>query len=183
VKFPAELRPEQVVAIVDTREPNPVPIGLPYEIATLNTADFGLKAMPGLCAYESKTEDDLLAFAGINRPRADREIERMLAFPCRGIVAQTTWDRLEAGHWRSKVTPSAVIGSLLGWGSMGIPIYLVANRERAGQLISRLLFIAARREYRKLRGLLLPQKEPATLSRNAYPPETIDAFCPGEVGA
>ena len=112
-----------------------------------------------LAALERKSESDLLGCIGIERDRFDREIMRLLAYPVRGLIIESTWERIEAGNWRSKITPAAALGSLLGWGAMGIPIYMVDTHERAGQFIARILFTAARREYRKLRGLLQPIEE------------------------
>ncbi len=175
--FPAELNPENVVVTIDSREQLPIDVSpMRSEVGTLPTADYGLKAMPHLCAIERKSESDLLSCIGVERERFEREVLRLLAYPVRAIVVESTWQRIEAGEWRSKVTPAAALGSLLGWGALGIPIYMVATHERAGQFIARILFTAARREYRKLRGLLLLDKFPARLSPNAAPPETINSF-------
>ena len=57
-------------------------------------------------------------------------------------------------------------------------IVMAGSHEQAGQFISRILFTAARREYRKLRGLLSePDTVPVRLARGAYNPATIDSFC------
>ncbi len=64
------------------------------------------------------------------------------------------WERLEAGGWRSQVTPAAVIGSLLGWIAAGLPVVMAGDHARAGRYVSRLLFTAARRRWRENRELL-----------------------------
>ncbi len=156
----AELRPEQVVCIVDSREQLPVDLSpMPTEIGTLPTGDYGIKALPELCAIERKSESDLLSCVGVERDRFDREVKRLLAYPVRAIVVESTWQRIESGEWRSKVTPPAAVGSLLGWVAMGLPIIMAADHDRAGRFIARLLFTAARREYRKVRGLVSPPRQ------------------------
>ncbi len=73
--------------------------------------------------------------------------------PVRAIVCETTWAELEAGQWRSKVTPAAALGSCLGWIAAGVPVIMAGDHQRAGRCIARLLFIAARRRWRELRAL------------------------------
>ena len=41
----------------------------------------------------------------------------------------------------------------------GLPVVMAGDRERAGRYVSRLLFTAARREWRKLRALAIQPKE------------------------
>jgi hypothetical protein len=66
------------------------------------------------------------------RGRFDREIQRLLAYSVRGIVVESTWAALEAGGWRSQVTPAAAVGSCLGWIAAGVPIIMAGDHDRAG---------------------------------------------------
>jgi hypothetical protein len=77
-----------------------------------------------------------------------------LAYPVRAIVIETTWPDLEQGKWRSQVTPSAAVGSVLGWIAAGVPIVMAGDHARAGRYVSRLLFTAARRRWREARALV-----------------------------
>lgn len=152
--LPAELRPEQVVAVVDTREQLPLDLSpLAVEVGTLTTGDYSVRGLENVIAIERKSLSDLLGCIGQERERFDREVLRLLAYPCRAIVIESTWADLEAGDWRSKVTSSAVIGSCLGWIAAGVPIVLAGDHERAGRYVSRLLFTAARRRWREARAL------------------------------
>jgi hypothetical protein len=81
---------------------------------------------------------------------------RLLAYPTRALVIESTWPEVEAGNWRSKITSSAAVGSLLGWIAAGVPIVMAETHERAGRYVSRLLFTAARRRWRECRSLILP---------------------------
>lgn len=76
---------------------------------------------------------------------------RLLAFPYRGLVVEATMADLERGEWRNQLTPAQVIGSVLGWSLMGLPVHLVGSHEAAGKAVARLLAIAARREWRQCR--------------------------------
>ena len=78
-------------------------------------------------------------------------------------MIEASWADLEAGQWRSQVTPAAAIGSVLGWISSGVPIIMAGDHERAGRYVGRLLFTAARRRWRECRGLIAqvqPEAEP-----------------------
>ena len=61
------------------------------------------------------------------------------------------------GQWRGNVTPQSAMGSLVGWIAAGVPIVMASDHRRAGQFVSRMLFIAARRRWREARKLLETQ--------------------------
>lgn len=153
--LPAELKTEDVVAIIDTREQLPLDLApLQVEPGTLATGDYSVRGLEHVVALERKSLTDLLCCVGSERERFDREIQRMLAYPVRCLVVEATWSDLEAGEWRSHVTPAAAVGSCLGWIAAGVPIIMAGDHERAGRYASRLLFTAARRRYRELRALV-----------------------------
>ncbi len=154
-RIPADIRPEQVTAIVDTREQLPLDLSpLQTTAGTLATGDYSIVGLENVVAVERKSISDLLGCIGGERERFDREVQRLLAYPCRCIIVEATWADLEAGQWRSKVTPAAAIGSILGWISAGVPIVMAGDHARAGRYVSRLLFIAARRRWRENRQLV-----------------------------
>jgi hypothetical protein len=78
----------------------------------------------------------------------------LMAYQVRALVVESTWAELEVGGWRSQVKPASVIGSLLGWSAMGLPIVMAGNHRKAGQYVSKLLYIAARRRWREARMLI-----------------------------
>lgn len=178
--LPADLAAESVVAIIDTREQHPLDLSpLRSEAGTLATGDYSVKGLESVVAIERKSLPDLLGCIGQDRERFEREIVRLLAYPCRAIVIEATWPDLERGEWRSKVTPQAAVGSCLGWIAQGVPMVMAGDHRRAGRYVSRLLFIAARRRWREARALVVSVEATAPrLVRGAPPPETIDSFCP-----
>ena len=153
----AELRPEQVTAIIDSREQLPLDLSpLQTVSGTLATGDYSVQGLENIVAVERKSLPDLLTCIGTCRERFDREVMRLLAYPTRAIVVEATWPDLERGEWQSKVTPAAAVGSVLGWIASGVPIIMAGDHARAGRYVSRLLFTAARRRWREARALVGP---------------------------
>ncbi len=144
-----ELKPEDVVAIIDTREQLPYDLKpLKTVVATLSTGDYSLIGHEKMVSIERKSLEDFLGCIGQSRERFERECTRLLDYPTRAIVVEASWADLERGEWRSKITPNAAMGSALGWIAMGIPIIFGGNRASCQKLVARLLFIAARRAHR-----------------------------------
>ena len=80
--LPAELKPDQVVAIIDTREQAPLDLSpLRSEAGTLATGDYSVKGLVNVVAIERKSLTDLLGCIGQDRERFDREVIRLLAIP------------------------------------------------------------------------------------------------------
>lgn len=137
--------------LVDSREQLPLPFTVPSAPATLATADYSARGLERIVALERKELSDLLACVGRERERFEREIQRMLAYPVRAIVVESSWQELEAGQWRGKVTPAAAVGSCLGWIAAGVPVVMVGTRQRAAEYIERIIVITHRRRWRELR--------------------------------
>lgn len=153
--IPAELPIESVVAIVDTREQMPLDLSpLRSEVATLTTGDYSVKGLENIVAIERKSLVDLLGCIGGERERFDREVQRMLAYPVRALVVESTWQIIEAGKWQSRISAASAVGSLLGWIATGLPVVMANDRERAGRYVGRLLYTAARRRWREARMLI-----------------------------
>ena len=152
--IPATLKPDQIVAVVDTREQLPLDLS-PLRIVpgTLPTGDYSVKGLEHIVAVERKSLSDLLGCIGVGRERFEREVQRLLAYPTRALVVESTWSTIEAGEWRSKITPAAAMGSLLGWIAAGLPVIMAGDHDRAGQYVGRLLYIAASRRWRENREL------------------------------
>jgi ERCC4-type nuclease len=153
--LPAELKPESITAVVDTREQRPLDLSpLPTVRDTLTTGDYSVRGLEHVVAVERKSLPDLVSCVGGQRGRFDQEVQRLLIYPVRALVVEASWFEIEEGGWRSKVPPQAVLGSLLGWIAMGLPVVMAEDHERAGRYVSRLLQISARRRWREARELL-----------------------------
>ena len=89
--IPAELRPDQVTAIVDSREQYPLDLSPLHTVAgTLTTGGLFRLGLVDVVAIERKSLSDLLACIGQQRARFDREVLRMLAYPTRAIVIENS---------------------------------------------------------------------------------------------
>jgi DNA excision repair protein ERCC-4 len=152
--MPTDLSPNDLVAVIDSREQHPLDLApLRSRIATLSTGDYSLRGLESVVAIERKSLTDLLLNVGQGRDRFHREVMRLLAYPVRALVVESTWPELERGEWRSKVSNTAALGTVLNWIGMGLPVIMAADHARAGRYVSRLLFLAARRRWREARGL------------------------------
>ena len=154
-RLPAELLPEQIVAVADTREQLPLDLTpLRTVTNTLTTGDYSVQGLEHVVAIERKSLPDLLSCVGQHRERFDRELQRLLAYPIRALVVEASWADLERGEWPSRVTPQAALGSVRGWMAMGLPVVMAGDHDRAGRHVVGLLTIAARRRWRELRALV-----------------------------
>jgi len=145
---------QDLTAICDSREQTPLDLApMRTERAGLTTGDYSIRGLEDVIAIERKSLTDLVGCVGVERERFERELVRLRAYPCRAVVVEATWGELLAGGWRSKVTPASASGSVLAWISDGIPFLFVGNHEEAGRAVARLMFVAARREWRKLQAL------------------------------
>jgi ERCC4-type nuclease len=177
--LPAELNASQVCAVIDTREQLPLDLSpLKSIVDTLTTGDYSVRGLEHVVAVERKSLADLIGCIGQERERFEREIVRLLGYPVRAVVVEAPWSALEVGGWRARITPQAASGSVLGWIAAGVPFIFAGTRDAAARAVSRLLYIAARRRWREARALVAEVRGEQRLSRNAYAPETIDAFCP-----
>jgi DNA excision repair protein ERCC-4 len=152
--IPADLSPEDLVAVIDSREQQRLDLSpLRIQSGALATGDYSVRGLESVIAIERKGLADLLACIGQERQRFHREVLRLLAYPVRALVVESTWPAIERGQWRSRVNPSAALGSILNWVAMGLPVVMAGDHARAGRYVSRILFIAARRRWREARSL------------------------------
>src|SRR5882672_7249154 len=141
-KVRRKLLPESITAIIDTRERTPLDISpLKFIEKGLDTGDYslvGFEHAPHGVAIERKSLSDFIACVGRERERFDRECQRLLAYECKAIVVEATWQQIEQGDYRAKITPQAALGSALGWIAMGIPIIMARDHVSAGRYVSRM---------------------------------------------
>ena len=151
----ATIDPSDVTAIIDTREQNPLVLSpLQTTSGTLATGDYSIVGLENIVAIERKSLPDLIACVGRERSRFDREVQRLLAYPVRALIVEACWGEIEMGQWQGKVSPNAVLVSLMGWIAAGLPVVLIDDHASAGRYVSRLLFNAAKRRWREARALV-----------------------------
>lgn len=153
--LPSDLPPENVVALVDTREQLPLDLApLRMKIGTRTTGDYRLAAAPNAVALERKSLPDLLGSFSSGRERFESELVRLLAYPVRAVVCECSWQQLQEGNWRSKLTPKQISGSILSWQARGIPFIFAGCRSEGQNIVREILYRVARDHYRELRQLV-----------------------------
>jgi DNA excision repair protein ERCC-4 len=159
LKLPAKLNPSNVIAIIDSREQTPLDLEpLTTITCTLTTGDYSVRGLEHVVAIERKSLQDLVACVGVERERFDREVQRLLAYPVRILVIESSWEAIESHEpinpqWRGKVSKEAVLGSLMGWEAAGLSVHMAGDHERASRHVARMLYTVARRRYAELRAL------------------------------
>lgn len=162
----ADIRVEDVTAIVDSREQRPLDLELRTVPGTLATADYSVVGLEHLVAVERKSLPDLVMCVGRERLRFERELQRMRAYETRVIVIEASRASVELKQYRGDVSPAAVLGSVYSWIARGITVEWAGDRQAAAKAVSRILFSAARERWRQLQSFreglrLAPEKEGA----------------------
>ena len=90
------LTPENITALVDSREQHALDLDpLRTEPATLATGDYSVRGLEHIVCVERKSESDLLTYVRRERQRFDREIQRLLAYPVRALVVESSREAME----------------------------------------------------------------------------------------
>lgn len=159
MKLSKELKSDQIVFLVDTREQNPLDFSVVktrelfrVEPATLTTGDYSVKGLEQteICV-ERKSLDDLLMCVGRERERFERELLRMRAFPAKMVVVEATWDQLDMGLWRSKISPAQVQGSVIRWMTLGIPFFFATGPHEAARVVANFMWLHAKSCFERVR--------------------------------
>ncbi|MEO2015587.1 MAG: ERCC4 domain-containing protein [Fuerstiella sp.] len=155
MKLPAEPKHHQCRVVVDTREQLPYVLEpLTVETGTLSTGDYGLAGeFSGLLCIERKSLQDFISSCTTGRERFNRELQRMLSYPCRAVVVEASWQDVEAGEWRAKATPATISGSITSFVSRGVPVMLCGDRAGGERFTGGLLWRCWIHEYRRIRQL------------------------------
>jgi ERCC4-type nuclease len=147
------MKPTDLTAIVDTREQKPWHLNMKMEKAALATGDYTIKGLESYVCVERKSLSDLVMCVGRERERFEKEMQRMLAYQRRYLVVEATWEDIEIGKWRSKVSSNAVYGSLVGWAERGIHVCLQGDAHGCQRFVEHLFYMIARRRLMQLRAL------------------------------
>jgi DNA excision repair protein ERCC-4 len=107
----ADTRP---VITIDTREQTPLAFTrLQSARGTLTTGDYSFAGAEELFAVERKSIPDLVACCvGENRERFQRELHRLRGYRFKRLVIVGTMKEVEAGDYRSRIAPRAVLATL-----------------------------------------------------------------------
>ncbi len=117
----------------DTREQ--APLAFPdwtIKSGTLAAGDYSVVGLEEHIAVERKELSDFLGCVTHDRDRFKRELQRLRAYRYRAVVIEATLQGITGQHYRSRVAPAAVIGSMTSWvARFEVPFFLVGDRAGA----------------------------------------------------
>lgn len=143
------LKIEDLVAIIDTREQTPVDLSPLRSIRKgLKTGDYSVEGYEEKIAIERKSLQDFVACCGRERERFEKEIYRLQKYSYRAIVLCADWSSIDLKQYRGAMHPNAIIGGALGFAMSNVSVIPAGNEIRAGKMIARMLWIAANRIHR-----------------------------------
>ena len=147
----SKIRIEDITAICDSREWNPLPLD-PLKTITkkLDVADYSAVGYEHKIAIEKKSLNDLCACVGRERERFDRMVKRLLEYEYRAIVVTDDWSKIDLKQYYGALTPTQVYSAIMAWAmTSNVPIMFMGSHQRAGLAVARMIYIAANREHRK----------------------------------
>lgn len=145
------LRYEDITAVVDTREQNPLDLNpLCTTRHGLKTGDYSVVGYEDKITVEVKALDDFITCCTTERERFERELVRMREYPWRLIVIKSHWAAIHLKQYRSRIQPLAVLGSMMAFaGSSNVSIVMAGDHATSGTLVARFLWVAAKNLHRE----------------------------------
>ena len=142
--------PDDVLAIIDTREQLPLELPLRTITDTLPTGDYSVSGFEDLICVERKSLPDLIGCMTSGRSRFERELQRMKAYEARCVVVEASWQQLRNGDYRSRITPEAATHSVVSWLSrFGVPFLFVDDRTAAADAVAYFLFTSTKKYHER----------------------------------
>jgi ERCC4-type nuclease len=130
--------------VVDSRErePLPFPADAVTTRASLAVGDYSLATFEAEIAVERKSRDDAVHCATADRDRFADQLRSLGALPFGFLVIEGSVDDVWNHRYRSRAPPTIVLASLF---SLAVdyrvtgPIFVGDDRDRAGEVVARLL--------------------------------------------
>jgi ERCC4-type nuclease len=137
---------------IDTREPGRTAWKFSPDVvvtrAVMASGDYAPSGCETVFALERKALGDLVACCTWERSRFVRELERLRSFAFAAIVVEASFEDVARHRYVSRVSPSAVVGSVLAFHlDFGIPTIWAGSPVAAAHIAERLMrrFVASRR--------------------------------------
>ena len=115
------------------------------------TGDYRLRGCAHAIVRSGKSLSDLFPVAVRSGERFEAEWSGCWRSPPERSSSKRV-GRTEAGDWRSKITPQAVVASALGWICAGHSDRAAGDRQAAERYAAKMLYIAARRRCARIAG-------------------------------
>lgn len=140
----ADVRP---IIVIDTREQTPLTFTrINAIVGTLQSGDYSIAGAEEAFAIERKSIPDLVACCvGESRERFFRGLHRLRGFRFKRLLIVGTREDIEAGRYRSAITPKAVLATLNAIEvRYDVPVVFAATPDAAAGLIETWAWWAAR---------------------------------------
>lgn len=137
----------ELIVIVDSREQRPYTFGpeVQVRVAALPAGDYSLAGLEHEIVVERKELGDLLGCLTRDRARFTRELRQLRSYRLAVLMVESDWQTILRGDYRSQVSPSAVLGSLMAFAARyGVVPVLAGDRETAAILTEKILRTCAR---------------------------------------
>lgn len=120
--------------LIDTREQRPLrfppDLGVDCGVATLPAGDYSVRGFTHLIALERKSISDLVQTLSHGRERFENELDLLAQYRWKAILVEGRRGDVEAGIYRSLMTPQSVIGSLRAiWMKYGVATFWLDSPE------------------------------------------------------
>jgi len=150
-----ELKIEQLTAIVDTREQTPWDLApMRIQSGTLSVGDYSVKGLENIVAIERKSLQDFVMCCGAERPRFQRELDRLRGWPVSAVIIEASWGDLELAQWRGKLSAAQVQASFASWIAQSHTMILGRDAKTSALIARGILFYAARYRHREASALM-----------------------------
>lgn len=131
--------------IIDNREQDPLPISAyPTSPGTLNSGDYSFAGGEHWLSIERKSISDLVQSLTTERERFTRELERLRGYRFARLLIIGYVGDIEQGHYRSRVTPKAILHSLYSIEAKYVPVVFAHTPTDGAALVERWVFWSAR---------------------------------------
>ncbi len=137
--------------VCDTREQRPWKFSAAVRVvvSTVPTgADYSVEGYEAEIGIERKSLQDLVGSLTVGRERFIRSLRALSSRRYRAIIVECQLSQILWGDYRSKATPSSILGSICAITADFAPVLFCDDAGAAAQLAERLLTKFAARAYR-----------------------------------
>ena len=138
---------DRITIVVDRREQRPWRFSSAaiVELGTLHGGDYSVEGYEDLIGIERKSLGDLVGSLTTGRERFGRALAALSACRWRAIIVEAPLCELLCGAYRSRATPTSMLGSVAAICADGVPIMFADDANCAAALAERLLVKFAKR--------------------------------------
>jgi len=151
------MKPQPLRIIQDSREQAPFRFeGFPavVEVAGLDAGDYSLAGFERRVAVERKSIQDLVGCLTGERPRFERELQRLKAMDAAAVVVEQPQSVLRLGHYRSAMPAESAWQSVIAFSMrFRVPFWFCDSRADAEAVTFNFLRHYARDRWRELTAL------------------------------